>query len=104
MRYKLFDFVSFLFSFCLSLVCLCSTHDGALTRGPGKQDLFKFYSCLIDCQMMPVKTYLYLYCKVIKNILYDKSFWRVFFKKVKKIHFFSFPRRIMVAGVSVSGH
>ncbi len=40
----------------------------------------------------------------MKNILYDKSFWRVFFKKVKKIHFFSFPRRIMVAGVSVSGH
>ena len=25
-------------------------------------------------------------------------------KKVKKIHFFSFPRRIMAAGVSVSGH
>ena len=23
----------------------------------------------------------------MKNILYDKSFWRVFFKKVKKIHF-----------------
>lgn len=40
----------------------------------------------------------------MKNILYDKSFWRVFFKKVKKIHFFPFPRRIMVAGVSVSGH
>lgn len=23
----------------------------------------------------------------MKNILYDKSFWRVFSKKVKKIHF-----------------
>ena len=40
----------------------------------------------------------------MKNILYDKSFWSVFSKKVRKIHFLRLFRRIKVVDVSVSGH